>query len=77
VLGAIDLGQVERRAFEWLAGRRVMHDTFGVVAADQTAVPHALWIKGDVRPEIALAKTRIAQQTCVWLVLQQLDQAPA
>ena len=46
-------------------------------AADQTAVPRALWVEGDVGPEIALAKARIAQQTCVWLVLQQLDQAPA
>ena len=70
MLGAIGPGQVERRAFERRAGYRVMHDAFGVVAADQSAVPHALWIERDVGPEVALTKARIAQQTCVWLVLQ-------
>ena len=77
MLGAFGLGQFERWAVERLAGCRVMQHALGVVAADQAAVPDPFWIERDIWPEIALAKARIAQQTCAWLVLEQLDQTSA
>jgi len=70
VLGALGIGQIERQAVQRLAGCRVVDDAFGVVATGQSAVPHPLWIEGDVGPEVALAEARIAQQACVWRVLQ-------
>lgn len=77
MLGAFGLGQLEARAVEWRAGRRVVRDALGVVTANQAAVPGPLRIERDVGSDVALAEARIPQQLCAWLLLQQLDQTPA
>jgi hypothetical protein len=58
-----------------LATGGVAQDALCVDRAVEAAVPGALGVEGHVRPEVALTKARVADQTSMGLVLDQLDES--